>query len=125
MCGGAGQEVHPRRFLCVGCSSKYAVGNCRECGISLLTPRGEAQDLCTRCRLKPQVHTLTSEDLRELDQRIFKGDILSGIQYVRNRLQLSLGESQAVFVVRYEELRASAPQHFTESHEEYWEGFYS
>jgi protein-tyrosine phosphatase len=64
-------------------------------------------------------------EARWLDMLIFNKRIIEGIQLLSSRARLDLIRAKELFERRYEELRAEAPERFTNAHEEYWENFYS
>ena len=60
-----------------------------------------------------------------LDGYIFKGNILLGIRYIKDKKRLNLSDSMKKFSERYENLVVEQPSKFKVSIDNYWDGFYS
>ncbi|NXY98744.1 hypothetical protein HYE82_31075 [Streptomyces sp. BR123] len=59
------------------------------------------------------------------DDYIFACRILLGIKALREHLGCPLQDAFVAFTDRYEVLRRERPDCFSQTHEEYWEGFHS
>ncbi len=59
------------------------------------------------------------------DDYILAGRILLGIKALREHHGCPLQDAFTAFTDRYEVLRRETPDHFSQTHEEYWEGFSS
>ncbi|MFC5833723.1 hypothetical protein [Nonomuraea insulae] len=66
-----------------------------------------------------------SDELDELDDLVLQGQRIRGIKLIKDTFECSLHEALDYYVERYRKLRLTRPDDFTESHEEYWDGFYS
>ncbi|GAA2424488.1 hypothetical protein GCM10010191_40900 [Actinomadura vinacea] len=60
-----------------------------------------------------------------LDSLIVEGRRLRAIMWIRTTFDCGLQEAIAFLYVRYEHLRQTRPDDFTESPEEYWRGVYT
>ena len=60
-----------------------------------------------------------------LDDYIFKGNILLGIRYIKDKKRLNLSDSMKEFSERYEDLVVNRLNEFKVSIDTYWDGFYS
>lgn len=63
--------------------------------------------------------------LKALDAHILKNRKADGINLIRQATGMSLGAAIRALSQRYDLLREQRPDDFTQSHEEYWSGFYS
>ncbi len=68
---------------------------------------------------------LSAAESKQFDQYIFQRNILVGLVFLRERLDLPLPDALRVFKERYEALRQTEGNRFTVSDKEYFEGFYS
>ena len=59
------------------------------------------------------------------DDHILARRILPGIRTLREHLDCSLQDALTAFTDRYEVLRLERPDDFSETPEDYWDGFYS
>jgi hypothetical protein len=64
-------------------------------------------------------------DWGALDPLVFSGRKVEFIRRVSEATDCGLNEAQEILARRYEFLRSSKPEGFSQSDEEYWEGFYS
>lgn len=68
---------------------------------------------------------LLAEDVREIDDMIFRREILSVIQCYCRKLPIGLKEAMDVYQWRFDFLVRTCPEKFEVRIEGYWNGFYS
>ncbi|YCK40817.1 hypothetical protein ACNF49_44205 [Actinomadura sp. ATCC 39365] len=66
-----------------------------------------------------------SDEPAGLDDLVVQGQTIRGIKLIKDTFECSLHEALDLYVDRYRRLRQTRPDDFTESHHEYWKGFYS
>ena len=69
--------------------------------------------------------TLNDEQWKIVDEDLFAGLRLQAVKRIRELSGLRLSEASEMMYKRYEKLRAEQPDKFMESHEEYWQNWYS
>lgn len=110
--------------LCNSCSNNYAQFNCVRCGCFVTTSESDG-DVCSACVHIDAVNSLPAELWAELDADIFANRVLPTIKRLADVLDCGLKSALGVYVARYEILRESSPDSFTQSHDDYWAEFYS
>lgn len=80
---------------------------------------------CSECAMR-KLHTQLSEScIAEIENHIFKNEILAGIKLIKETLGISLAESLELFSWMHRKLRITRPEEFLQSEQDYWNGFYS
>jgi hypothetical protein len=69
--------------------------------------------------------TLTEEQWNLVDEDLFAGNKLQAVMKIRQFTGLNLSEVGEMMYSRYRKLRDEQPHKFIQSHEEYWQGWYS
>jgi hypothetical protein len=70
-------------------------------------------------------HHVAMEDWDEVDRLIVEGQRIQAVQAIRAARGCGLPIALEILADRYTLLRKIRPNDFTQSHEDYWTGFYS
>ena len=120
ICGSPAQSDS----LCTDCNDTYTQFSCVRCGCFVTTSQ-PASGVCSGCLNIDVVNSLPTELWYELDSDIFANRILPAMKRLADVLDGGLESALGVYVARYDMLRESSPDAFTQTHDDYWAGFYS
>ncbi|GAB5513460.1 MAG: hypothetical protein Rhob2KO_11850 [Rhodopirellula baltica] len=122
-CQICGSQAQPES-LCAYCTETYTQFNCVRCGCLVTTSQPEG-DVCSGFLDIDVVASLPTELWAELDPGIFANRKLPVMKRLADVLNGGLKSALGVYVTRYDILRESFPDSFTQSHDDYWTDFYS
>lgn len=102
-------------------NDKFRIHKCTMCDNQWMTH--SEKPFCSNCAMKKLYLRLPALDVSRIEKLIYGNEILIGIKYIKEYLRISLSESLELFEWIYRQLRASRPEYFRRSEQEYWNGF--